>query len=209
MADAKISVTDASGTSVDVDNVTATTDVGSVYRQRVELAAGSEVIGQVQIDPNTISFTSSGWAKKVQEGKAFTAGGKAAGTAGGTVSAHIDNPSGSGKNVIIVGWQLATTTDVDIEYVHEATSDGTVRDAFNFNHYFEAQASVSVVRVGADALTGGTKLSPIGRITSNAPVGYDFMVIVPPGHSFALSSETPGLTEFTLYATVFWYEEAV
>lgn len=172
---------------------TAVTDLGAVEDSRTDL----------------IGFMSTGWAKKVQEGKAYAAGGQADGAAGGSVSANIDNPAGSGKNVIIAGWQLATTTDVEVEYIHEGVSTGTVRPAFNFNHYFEAQPAVAVARVGSNVLTGGTTLSPIGRITSNAPVGYDFMVIIPPGHSFALSAATPGLTTFTLYVTAFWYEEPV
>lgn len=179
------------------------------FRRTDPLAAGTNHIGTVQIDPNSSSFTSSGWSKKVNEGKAYIAGGAISAGTSQVASACLTNPAGSGKNIVIAGWQIGTDQTCEVKYMHEATSTGTLRSAFNFNHYYEAVAAVATVRLGADVLTGGTELSPVGRITNNAPVGYDFMVVVQPGHSFALTAATPGLTAFTLYPTVFWYEEAI
>lgn len=150
----------------------------------------------------------SALSAKVAAGRLFFAGGKVTAALGQNGSIHLSNPADSGRLIVVLGWSLAADVSTEVEYLHEATSSGTIKAAFNANHG-SAETAEAVIRAGANALTGGDVLSPIERVTASLKVdNKDRMIIIPPGHSFGIRAANPGAA-MNIWANVEWYEDDI
>lgn len=90
--------------------------------------------------------------------------------------------------------------------MHDATSTGELRAAFNPNHRHETEPTYAEVRVGSGVISGGTQLSMVRRATPNAPVAVGpFEWRLQPGHSWTVRFLGPGATN-TVWFNLGWYE---
>lgn len=148
-------------------------------------------------------------AKQFADGEYRTAGGKVSlSLATPNGSFHLSNPAGSGRSITITEFSLAATGSADVAYFKDATSSGTAADVFMPNRAYEGVATtVGVLRVGVGVLSGGTQLSPVSRLGSNAPERIPYTAVLLPGQSLAV--RFIATTTLDAYCSATWIETAL
>lgn len=147
----------------------------------------------------------------VSAGLIFTAGDEvtlAAAQAGALV---IENPSASGKTIIILSFSVYSSANESIDVVffeNPTVTGGTVLTPFNHN-FGSATTSSAIVTAGQGIISLGTELHAHVRTTRDN--SFSFMgapLVVPPGTKLALQTIAPaGLTGGTDMSTNVTYKE--
>lgn len=141
--------------------------------------------------------THPGIGVDVAAGIVYTAGNELSLAAGQAGAFAIENPAGSGKTLVILGFTLRqdTTTSLNVQFYENPTVTGGVV-LTPINHLRGGPASGMVVTSGQGILSGGTVLDADARVVRDEGIRYDGPpFIVPPGTTLALQTTAPsGLT---------------
>lgn len=168
---------------------------------------GTFLLAPLPSGDSFIGYSGTYEERAVEVGLFRWSGGKAqTSIASPNASLTLTNPTGSLRDIIMTRFSVEVDADADVVYVHEATSSGELRPAFNPNHLHETDATYAEVRIGAGVLTGGTQLSMVRRATTSSPVAVGpFEWRIQPGHSWSVMFVGPGATN-NVYFNIGWFE---
>jgi len=130
----------------------------------------------------------------VAAGVIFTVGDEVVLGAGQSGALVLENPVGSGKVLVILGFNVDqnTTTSLAVEFfLNPTVTGGTTLTPIN--HAIGGPASAMVAIAGQGILSGGVKLHADGRVARDQPLHYAGPpFIVSPGLSLGLQMTAPG-----------------
>lgn len=139
----------------------------------------------------------------VLDGKYRIAGAKLSPTLGQVASFNLQNPAGSGGNLIVRSFKIFTNTANDVSFLSGAASTGAT--AAVFNPLLGSAAPVRwVLKTGINVLTGGVQLSPVVAASPNYVYAPDLFVVIPPGA--ALGIQYSAASAGNIYGIVHWVE---
>lgn len=171
-------------------------------------SGGADLSGLLRsfaVDDKGVQYFTPAEARQIALGRFFIGGGKVTVTAN-TAVVQLENPSASGRTIVVSQFFLAADTAIDAQFVVNATvNTPTVRSSNNLN-LSSAEVAVGVIRTGATGVTGGTNFSSISRLAANATSARTIPIILPPGTSVAATFAAGGLTSVGCYASVAWSE---
>lgn len=151
----------------------------------------------------------------VGEARFFWAGiGKIALTAAGNLRSLIENPSGSGKKVMLARMTAFASAGPawSMIYINPATGlPATAARPVNNAIIANANPSVTIIRADTDltvALGGGTDTGVAIGIPSGERVSLDLPpFVLLPGTTMGINNAFAGAADATM--TIYWWEEAV
>lgn len=183
-------------------------------RRTDPIAAGTNVMGKVQLDQAASHFISSSGALKVEQGKFFV-GGRAI-DLGGIASTdravfRLANPTGSGKNIYVMLVTIYSSITQQVKYNEDGTitSEGTISPR-NLNRAMGAMtpSSVADLTYAKTAVTGGTDWPNESRVYNSSPLALNFSnspLKLGQGKSILVRGTSGDAQTFTVNA--YWFEE--
>lgn len=140
-------------------------------------------------------ITNPGISEDVTGGNVYTCGVTRNVAAGTDEHFVIENPAGSGKTIVILGFFVRTSLSADvlpITFIEDPTIVGaTALTPINHN-FLSANTASATVEVGTAVATGGTVLDAGIIVTLN--LGYSYAgppFILPEGKTLAIEADMP------------------
>lgn len=165
-------------------------------------------------NPVPVAVTSEALSAAAQAGKVWSAGNRESVAAGDSAALYLENPAGSGVNIIIFAFSAYTgeTDRAQLTFFQAPTASGT--SVTPFNHNFAIGTSPSgIVQSTNGVAPGGTQLSPKAGATARDHFAFTdgAVIILTPGNRVAMSVTRPGgLTgSEDVDINVSWIEEDV
>lgn len=183
------------------------------YRRTDPLAAGTNVLGKVGLDPSVSNYVSSSGTQKVGQGRFFI-GGKAI-SLGGVASSDravfkLANPSTSGHVIYVMAVTIYSTVSQQVKYNEDGTitTEGTITPR-NLNRS-SATTSIAELTYAKTAITGGTEWPNESRVFNTSPLQLNFSsspIVLPPGKSILIRGTVGDAQTFTVNG--YWIEEPI
>lgn len=193
-------------------------NLGNTHDLAIELdsAAGVYALRTKSADPtpagqNFIGFTNPSRAKDFVDGKFRGAGAKVSISGSGTGYMQLQNPTGSGINIMVTEFVLSTSLNAEINFWTDSVLTSPTTHSIYFpNRAYEGSGltTAAIVRTSTAVTTAGTRLSPVYRMAANAMIERDFTMVLAPGQNITISAQTAALEAMDLYGSATWVEPA-
>ena len=177
---------------------------------------GTDKIPDILQFVDKTAITNPRFQYKIKEGYGFAVGHRFPSVASGaSVDLYFENPSGSGREVVIITIEVTALaqSDIDIYENNTITANGTALTPRNLNRGSSITSVVNAEYDGTyglgdlifdDVCPGGSKKEAVGGA---AEVGET--AIIPPGSNFLVRVTNQSASATRIAIRILWWEEPI